>query len=133
MEKSLTICRASMEQAREILAPALLRGDTTGGACGLGDLCAGGEVFVGLDGGKPAFAYVLGIVNHEAARVAWVKAAAGSVPGVDLTAQVLPFVERQAKDAGAVQVAFTTRRRGLIKKMREQGYTVTGVTMRKAI
>lgn len=133
MEKSLTICRATMEQARDILAPVLLRGDTTGGTCGLGDLCAGGEVFMGLEDGRPAFAYVLGIVNHEAARVAWVKAAAGAVTGVDLTAQVLPFVERQAKQAGAAQVAITTRRRGLIKKMEAQGYAVTGVTLRKSI
>lgn len=133
MEKSLTVCRASLDQARDILAPVLLRGDTTGGACNLGDLCAGSDVFIGLDAGRPVFAYAMGIVNHEAARVAWIKAAAGAVPGADLTAQVLPFVERQAKGEGAAQVAITTRRRGLIKKLKAQGYAVTGVTLRKNV
>jgi len=133
MEKSLTIHAATFADARPLLARAALRGDTTAGAASLDELCAGGQVFAVHDGGgRPVMAYVLAVRQHEAARVCWVQAAAGSAPGVDLTRELLPRIERQAKEQGAGQVAITTRRRGLMKKLRAQGYTVTGVTLRKA-
>ena len=57
--------------------------------------------------------------------------AAGGAPGVDLTKAIVPVIERQA--AGALQVAITTRRRGLVKKLVKQGYVVSGVTLRKRL
>lgn len=132
METGLSIHPATFADARPLLARAALRGDTTGGAASLEELCAGGQVFAVHSAGRTVMAYVLAVRQHEAARVCWVQAAAGSAPGVDLTRELMPRIERQAKEQGAGQVAITTRRRGLIKKLRAQGYTVTGVTLRKA-
>lgn len=116
-----------------MLEHAARRGDTTGGTATLEELCAGAQAFTAHDeAGRPVLAYVLAVRDHAAARVCWVQAAAGAAEGIDLTAAALPTIERQARTMGAGQVAITTRRRGLIKKLRAQGYTVTGVTLRKA-
>lgn len=117
-----------------MLARAQLRGDTTGGAASVAELCQDGQGYeVSDSAGRPVMAYVLAIRDHAAARVCWVQAAGGAMPGVDLTRELLPTIERQAKGQGAGQVAITTRRRGLIKKLRAHGYQVTGVTLRKEI
>lgn len=134
METSLTVYQSTIADARHLLARAALRGDTTAGAASLEDVCAGGHVFEARDGaGRPVMAYVLSLQDHAAARVCWVRAAGGHLPGVDLTAAMLPAIERQARTHGAGQVAITTRRGGLIKKLKAQGYKITGVTLRKAI
>lgn len=133
METGLSIQPATFADARQLLARAALRGDTTGGAASIDELCQGGQAFAVCDRtGAMVMAYVLAVRDHAAARVCWVQAAAGAARGVDLTREVLPRIERQAKEQGAGQIAITTRRRGLIKKLRAQGYTVTGVTLRKA-
>lgn len=132
METGLTVRAATFADARPLLARAALRGDTTAGAASLDELCAGGQVFAVQSAGRMVMAYVLAVRQHEAARVCWVQAAGGAAPGVDLTRELMPRIERQAKEQGAGQVAITTRRRGLIKKLRAQGYMVTGVTLRKA-
>lgn len=131
METGLSIHAASFADARPLLARAVLRGDTTGGAAGLDELCTGGQVFGVHSAGRLVMAYVLTMRDHAAARVCWVQAAGGGAPGLDLTRELMPRIEKQAKEQGAGQVAITTRRRGLIKKLRAQGYTVTGVTLRK--
>jgi len=132
METGLTVHPATFAEARPLLARAVLRGDTTAGAASLDELCAGAQAFAVCIGGQRVMAYVLAMRDHAAARVCWVQAAGGGAPGLDLTRELMPRIERQAKEQGAGQVAITTRRRGLIKKLRAQGYTVTGVTLRKA-
>lgn len=134
MEKGLTVHPATFADARHMLERAQLRGDTTAGAASLEELCAGGQVFTVRDGaGRQVLAYVLAMRDHAAARVCWVQAAGGGLPGVDLTGQAMPAIEHQARGQGAGQVAITTRRRGLIKKLRAHGYEVAGVTLRKKI
>ncbi|CAN7305115.1 hypothetical protein [Acidovorax delafieldii] len=134
MEKSLTVYQSTLDASRPLLMQAMARGDTTGGAATLDDLCHGAPVFELRDEtGRPIGAYVLAMRDHAAARVCWVMAAGGSAPGVDLTGQVLPCVERQARTFGAGQVAITTRRRGLKKKLEAQGYELTGWTFRKKL
>lgn len=133
MEKSLTVHPSNLAEARGLLARAQLRGDTTAGAASLDEMCSGGQVFMVRDSGAPVLAYVLAMRDHAAARVCWVQAAGGGVKGVDLTGAVLPCIERQARTHGAGQVAITTRRPGLIRKLKKQGYSVTGVTLRKTV
>lgn len=134
MEAGLIVKPSTIAEAGPLLAQAARRGDTTGGAASIAELCEGGQVFAAHDAqGRPVLAYVLTMRDHAAARVCWVQAAAGGAAGHDLTREMLPGIERQASEQGAHQIAITTRRRGLINKLRAQGYTVTGVTLRKAV
>ena len=123
-----------MSRALPMLQPAMARGDTTDGAATLAELLQGAQAFA-LDGpdGKPAVCYALRVVQHEKTRVLWVMAAAGRDENIDLTTTGLVTVERQARNVGASQVAITTRRRGLVKKLKTLGYEVTGYTLRKKI
>lgn len=109
------------------------RFDTTAGAASLADLCAGAQGFELRQGGQRQLAYAVKVAQHKAHRVAWIMAAAGHAPGVDLTATVLPAIEYQARELECSQVAITTIRPGLIRKLKARGYTVTGVTLRKNI
>jgi hypothetical protein len=134
MEKSLTVHSCDFERAAPMLGRAAHRTDTTGGTASLAELCQDGNAYELRDSeGRQVGAYVLAMRDHAAARVAWVMAAGGAVQGVDLTGAVLPCVERQARTLGAGQVAITTRRPGLIRKLKKQGYSVTGVTLRKTV
>ncbi|AVO42729.1 hypothetical protein C6571_16790 [Simplicispira suum] len=134
MEKGLTVTPRAIGPLLPMLSRAQVRGDTTAGAATVGELCQGGQGFeVSDSAGRPVMAYVLAIRDHAAARVCWVQAAGGAMPGVDLTRELMPTIERQAQEQGAWQVAITTRRRGLIKKLRAQGYQISGVTLRKEI
>lgn len=129
----MIVRETTLENARHMLARAVLRGDTTAGAASLDEVCAGGRVFEGLHDGRTALVFVLAMRDHAAARVCWVQAAAGHAPGVDLTGAAMPMIEQHARSQGAGQVAVTTRRPGLVRKLKAAGYRVTGVTLRKAI
>lgn len=130
----LTLKQFEMSRALPMLAPAMARGDTTAGAAGLAELLAGASAYTLNDAaGNPAVVYALKVADHEKCRVLWVMAAAGGLPGHDLTITGLQAVEAQARSIHAGQVAITTKRRGLIKKLTRCGYEVTGVTLRKKI
>jgi len=121
-----TIRPSGFAEARPFLLEAMLH-DTTAGACSLEELCAGAECFLVEHDSRPVGAYALRVYG----KVVWLMAAGGNMRGVDLTAAIVPAIERQA--AGAGQVAVTTRRRGLVKKLVRQGYQITGITLRKKI
>lgn len=55
----------------------------------------------------------------------WVHGASGQA-AEDLTAIGLKLIEQGAQLAGARQVAFSTARRGLVRKAERAGYRVTG-------
>ena len=99
------------------------------GAASIDALCAQGVSYVISDGGQDVAAYNL--AKHGP--VCWVMAAGGGTPAHDLTRTVLPHIEAQAAAMGASQVAVTTRRRGLVRKMERLGYEITGITLRKKI
>lgn len=120
------IRKADFAEARPFLVDAM-RYDTTDGSCSIEDLCAGSECFLVESDCGPVGAYALKICGP----VVWLMAAGGKVRGIDLTAAIVPAIERQA--AGADQVAITTKRRGLVKKLLRQGYLITGVTLRKKL
>lgn len=133
MAQTLTIAHKDAAQVAAHLAclqaPEL---DTSAGAERLADLTAG-HCFEVLAEGRPVGAYSLQTYEGEGARVAWVMAAAGTLPGVDLVASVLPAIEQQAQALGCNQLGVTTRRRGLIKKLQRHGFQVTGLMLRKKI
>lgn len=131
--QGLTVHAASFEGTRHMLARAIERADTTGGACSIEDMCASAQAFEVRQDGQPVAAYALNTCEHSGGRVTWVAAAGGGAAGLDLTAQVMDTVIAQARSVQAGQLAITTRRRGLIKKLRALGFEVSGITLRKKI
>lgn len=109
------------------------RCDTSGGLLSVAEACQGSECFAVHEGDILVMAYALRRVQHEGGAVTWITAAAGNRPGLDLTRSAIPAIEQQAKDANTQQVAITTRRPGLIRKLKKQGYAITGVTLRKTL
>jgi hypothetical protein len=107
------------------------KADTTAGLCTLQDSIHGAQCFTASCDGKTVFAYALKLIQHDRGAVVWIAAAGGDLPGASLTASVLPYIEQQARDSGARQVAIATRRGGLIKQLEKMGYTVSGVILRK--
>lgn len=96
------------------------------------ETCRGGVCFAVTQGGQDVAGYSLTAHDFDRGRVLWVNGAGGAA-GFDLTQTIMPVIEAQARDSGAAQVAYITKRRGLIAKLEKQGYTVTGVVMRKKI
>jgi hypothetical protein len=135
VEKALTIEHASVADVLDLLNRAgTARADTTGGTASITELCSGPNAlaFAVIADGQRVGAYCVKLVDHETARVAWVQAAGGHLPGADLTAEIIPAIEAQAAQAfGADQVAITTRRRALVAKLLGMGFQVTGITLRK--
>lgn len=107
--------------------------DTSGGLLSLAEVC-GGAVFQAVEyQGRRVGAYALQRSQHDGGAVLWITACAANVPGVDLTPHILSVIEQQAQQVDADQVAITTARRGLIKKMLALGYEISGITLRKRI
>lgn len=132
METPLILVPLELAQAMPMLARAgTPRADTTGGTATIAELCQDGAAYGVKAAGQLVGAYCLKTVDHESARVVWVAAAGGHLPGRDLTAEVIPAMEVQALQLGADQLAITTRRRALIGKLLDMGWSVSGVTLRK--
>lgn len=76
--------------------------------------------------GQDSAVYVVQVDNG----VAWISACAGtgSTPWRRL---LLPVIEQQA--AGLQAVAFQTKRPGLVRQAKKQGYEVTGWIMKKKL
>ena len=68
-----------------------------------------------------------------AARELVIVAAAGRIPGVDLTRHVLPAIEDLARSLGCQSVRLHTMRKGLIRKTVRHGYMLSEIVMRKAL
>jgi hypothetical protein len=115
-----------------LLLDAHQRFDTTGGTASLDDYLEGCEVLNIDVGGQTVGAVALRLVEHKAKRVAWIMLAAARHATADLTATVMPALEFQARTLHrADQLAVTTRRRGLVRKLQRQGFEVSGITLRK--
>lgn len=89
---------------------------------------------------------VLYAVEHAGAAVAWyvlrvelgpdsdegvIVAAAGDLPGVDLTAAVVPVIEKQF--IGCKTLRFHTARPGMARKMARLGYAAGEIVLRKTL
>lgn len=113
-----------------MLARAARRGDHTGGALSVEDACAGATIWaVENAAGGVVMAYAMRVAGGAC----WITAAGGDAPGVDLVRSVLPVMERQARAMGCGQMAVTTKRGGLVRKLQRQGFEQTAVTLRKKL
>jgi hypothetical protein len=107
------------------------RRDTTGG---LGDMVAclsRAQLFDIKLGDQVVARYALQQVERAKGVEVFVVGAAGSVPGVDLVAAVEPYIAQQC--ARADRLAINTRRKGLVKKLLRQGWTLDSYVMRKKL
>lgn len=130
MEKVLTIRPAGFDDVRALLARAAQRGDHTGGALSIEEACAGSITWaVENQAGQVVMAYA----TRPDRGVCWITAAGGDAPGVDLVRSVLPVMERQARAMDCSQIAVTTRRPGLVRKLKKNGFEQSAVTLRKAL
>ncbi len=89
----------------------------------LGDMARAGQCFAATAEHAQAV-YVVRVVNG----IAWVDACKGSGP-IDWSALLLNVIEKQAQ--GCASVAFQTKRPGLVRKAKRQGYRVAGWILKK--
>ncbi len=126
MEKEIALSRLTPDYAAELLVGCETL-DPTGltEARDLPALTHTGQCFSASSGDSQAV-YVLRLKNG----VAWIEACkgAGLVPWSDL---LFPVIEAQAK--GCHAVAFQTKSRGLVRRAKRQGYTVTGWILKKEL
>lgn len=121
---------AGFAEVRPLLDLARQRGDHTGGTLTIGEACANAQTWAVEDGaGRVVMAYAMRVANG----VCWIVAAGGGARGVDLCKTVMPVIERQARELGCTQIAVTTCRDGLVRKLRGAGFGQTAVTLRKSL
>lgn len=107
------------------------RRDTTGGLADM-DACLGrGQLFDVHFNGRTVARYALQFVECDNGTEVFITAAAGDLPGADLVATLVPYIARQAAEAGAAALTINTRRRGLVKKLERAGWTLDAYVMRK--
>lgn len=122
------------DAARAAYAPAFAgRCDTTGGLGSLDAALAGASLFDVVVAGVTVARYALKPMQRANGTEIFVVAAAGGMPGADLVASVLPYVERQCSESGAARATVNTKRRGLVKKLIAQGWHIDGYVLRKKI
>jgi hypothetical protein len=124
-QEALTVRRLAPAEAAQALAGCEALDPR--GLCAAGDIeamCERGQCF-GLAGPASAV-YVLTVRNG----VVWVDALKGA-GDVDITAAVDEVLTAQAE--GAEAIGLQTRRRGLVRKLQQRGYRVTGWVMRKEL
>ncbi len=123
LEKRLEIVPASGFDAAARDAYALaLRHDPTDGLASLDEVLAGSIPFEVRYSGMVVLRFALRVRDRAHGSEGLVVAAAGGLPGVDLTAEVLPAIERMF--SGVRRVTFETTRKGLVGKALAQGYHV---------
>lgn len=134
METALTITTCELPEVLPVLARiGRPKYDTSGGLATVQDVCKAAQIFKVEQGGHLVGAYALETLEFDRGVCVWVSAGAGMLEGVDLASTMAGVVETQARAIGAQQVGMITKRRGLIKKLAAQGWTVAGVKMVKKI
>lgn len=122
----LTISRESWSQdAADMLRPAVEHDPL----CVVDDL-SGLPLFIARHHGVPVLAYLLRVDETPRGAEGVIVAAAGSLPGVDLTGRVLPFIESQL-DCDWLRIH--TARAGLGRKLQKQGYAMREMVYAKKI
>lgn len=105
--------------------------DTTGGLDTLDDCLSNAQLFDVVINGATVARYALQQATRAKGVEVFIVAAAGAVNGVGLVESIAPYIERQC--AGADRLTINTRRRGLVKKLLNQGWTLDSFVMRKKI
>jgi len=107
------------------------RRDTTGGLGSMDSALEGAMLFDVVVCGATVARYALKQVDRPGGTEVFVVAAAGGAKGVDLIASIEPYILSQCQQADRLTV--NTRRRGLVKKLQRQGWTLDSFVMRKKI
>lgn len=123
--------RAEVAAAFDASPLVIAKTDTSGGQVAGVD-CLGGQFFRVLIDGAPVAWYVLRAREGRAGIDAEISIAHGRA-GVDLVAQVLPLIERQAASIGCRAMRVETRRPGLMKKLERAGYARKSVILMKEL
>lgn len=93
----------------------------------------GAEVYALTDGdGNTVGAFAMVQTSTQAGDFIDV-AAAGGLPGHDLAGDMSAFTTEQARQRGALGVRCITRRRGLVERLKREGWTVAGYVLKKEI
>lgn len=122
------------EAARAAYAAAYsARCDTAGGLGSMDAGMLGAQLFEVVVSGAVVARYALRLDQHTNGVEMVVVAAAGGASGLDLTASIVPTIERQGQGAGADRVTLRTRRPGLVKKLKKQGWVLDAYCMGKPI
>jgi N-acetylglutamate synthase-like GNAT family acetyltransferase len=132
MQSALVACQSSESEARTMLER-VGHFDTTAGLLSLDEMLAGSVYQVLKQDDKTVGAYALQMAQHENGAVLWVVAAVANDPGKDLSPHIFSIIEQQARSVNASQIACTTVRKGLIKKLLKMGFEVSGITLRKKL
>lgn len=133
-EKALIRAGTLDDAARAAYAVAYSARCDTGG--GLGSMDAGmqgAQLFEVVVSGAVVARYALRLEQHANGVELVVVAAAGGASGVDLTASIVPTIETQGRQAGAHRVTLRTRRPGLVRKLKKQGWVLDAYCMGKNI
>lgn len=107
------------------------RRDTTGG---LGDMRAcldRAQLFDVKLSGDVVARYALHQIERAHGVEVYIVGAVGSLPGVDLVQVITPYIAQQC--ARADRLTINTRRRGLVKKLERQGWSLDAYVMRKKL
>lgn len=135
MEKTLTVLEAELDPpARDAYERLALdpRFDTMAGLSSVDELLANAELFEVVDGaGRVVLRYALRVDRRANGAEGFIVGAVGALRGGDLTASLLPVVERQF--SGVRSIATATRRLGLVRKLQKRGYTIEAYLLRKRL
>lgn len=80
-------------------------------------------------GGVTVARYALKQVERARGNEVFIVAAAGNAPGFDLVQSIEPVIAAQC--AAVDSMVINTRRKGLVKKLSKQGWTLDAFVMRK--
>lgn len=120
------------DAARAAYAKAFdVRRDTTGGLGGMESALQGAELFEVVLAGQVVARYALKTMHRARGSEVFIVAAAGGLPGVDLVDGMVPYIAQQCQ--GADRLTINTKRRGLVKKLARQGWTLDSYVMRKKL
>lgn len=107
------------------------RCDTTGGLGTMDAALAGAALFEVVVMGAVVARYAIKEFQRPHGVEAYVMAAAGGLPGVDLIRTLEPTIALHCQAADRMK--FATRRRGLVKKMVRQGWVIDSYVLGKKI
>lgn len=120
------------DEARQAYAKAFdARRDTTGGLGSMDAALDGAQLFDVVLAGQVVARYALKAAQRDKGREVYVVAAVGGMPGACMVKTMEPYIAQQCQ--GADRLTINTRRRGLVKKMLLQGWTLDAYVMRKKL